>query len=176
MKCYSKTICICLMIITVALFFSFEPLFAQTTTYPATFGLTSVSNYGVSPLATYPWSFGTTSLINYGTYPFFTGYANPLSPFYGNTFWGGFYPAVGSLGSLSSARIDPGYSNIFQALQYYQYLSYAYQFYQIARTTPMFYQNDLIADYIGSSLYSYATQYDLSPQDAIITFIRQNLL
>ena len=86
------------------------------------------------------------------------------------------YPGLGTSGYFPGAGTGFGYSNIYNALQYYQYLSYAYQFYQIARSTPMFYQNDLVADYIGSSLYSYANNYNLSPQEAIITFIQQNLL
>lgn len=176
MKCLFKTIGISIIIFTVTLFFSFETLYAQIT-YPGVFGLTSVSNLGVySPLSTYPWSFGTTSVTNYGTYPFFGGYTNSLLPYSGNILIGGMYPGLGTSGYLPGVGTDFGYSNIFMALQYYQYLSYAYQFYQIARSTPMFYLNDMVADYIGSSLYSYATNYNLSPQEAIISFIQQNLL
>lgn len=175
MKCLAKTIVISFIIITVALFFSFETLYAQYT-YPGVFGLTSVSNLGISPLDSYPWSFGTTSVTNYGTYPYFGGYPNSPLAYYGNILLGGLYPGLGTSGYLPGVGTDLGYSNIFQALQYYQYLSYAYQFYQIARTTPLFYLRDITADYIGSSLYSYATNYDLSPQEAIISFIQQNLL
>jgi hypothetical protein len=174
MKYLGKTIVISLLIITVALFFSLETLNAQTT-YPGVFGLTSVNNY-VSPLGTYPWSFGTTSVTNYGTYPFLGGFTNSPLSYYGNILLGGLYPGLGTSGYLPGVGTDLGYSNIFQALQYYQYLSYAYQFYQIARTTPLFYLNDITADYIGSSLYSYATNLNLSPQEAIISFIQQNLL
>jgi hypothetical protein len=176
MKCLTKTIVIYFIIITVTLFFSFETLYAQAT-YPGVFGLTSVSNLGIySPLNTYPWSFGTTSITNYGTYPFFGGYTNSPLSYYGNILLGGMYPGLGTSAYLPGVGADLGYSNIFQALQYYQYLSYAYQFYQMARVTPMFYLNDIVADYIGSSLYSYATNYNLSPQEAIISFIQQNLL
>lgn len=182
MKSLAKTILISCLIIATALFFSFKTVNAQTT-YPGVFGLTSVSNYGISPLDTYPWSFGTTSVTNYGTYPYFGGYTNSPYLYYGNILLGGlgglgggYYPGLGTSGYLPGVGADLGYSNIFTALQYYQYLSYAYQFYQIARSTPMFYLNDVVADYIGSSLYSYATNYNLSPQDAIISFIQQNLL
>ncbi|MGA1839731.1 MAG: hypothetical protein ACMUIU_03815 [bacterium] len=175
MKSLAKTIVFSFLIITVALFFSFGTINAQTT-YPGVFGLTSVNNLGISPLNTYPWSFGTTSITNYGTYPYFGSYTNSPYLYYGNILLGGYYPGSGISGYLPGVGADLGYSNIFKALQYYQYLSYAYQFYMIARSTPMFYMNDIVADYIGSSLYSYANNYNLSPQEAIISFIQQNLL
>ena len=144
-------------------------LYAQTALYPQTFGLTSVNNY-ISPLNLYPYSFGTTSVFGTQTNPYFSGYYSQLWPYYGNTLVGGF-PSLAGLSPISSVRTYPGYANIYQAMLYYQYLTYAYNFYLIARSTPMFYQNDIVADYIGSSLYSYATNYDLSPQEAIIGFI-----
>ena len=177
MKYFVRIVTISLMISVTAVFFLTTPLHAQLGTYPGTFGVTSVSNWGISsPLGyTYPWSFGTTSLTDYGTYPYYSGYTSSLYPYYGNTLLGG-YPGLTNLSPLSSTRVSPGYTNIMQALQYYQYLTYAYNFYLIARSTPMFYQTDIMADYIGSSLYSYAQNLNLSPQEAIITFIRQNLL
>jgi len=163
-----------IILMTVSLIAFSGALYAQTATYPQTFGLTSVNNY-VSPLSLYPYSFGTTSVFSPTTNPYFTGYNSLLWPYYGNTLVGP-YPGLAGLSPFSSVRTGPSYANIMQAMLYYQYLSYAYQFYMIARSTPMFYQNDIVADYIGSSLYSYATNYNLSPQEAIISFIQQNLL
>jgi hypothetical protein len=163
-------------IILAAILFSSVTPYAQLSTYPATFGTTSVSNYGItSPLDVYPWSFGTTSLVSYGAYPFYSGISPMLSPYLGNTFFGGI-PALGGLSPLSSVRVGPGYLDIMKTMQYYQYLTYAYNFYLTARSTPMFYMNDLVADYIGSSLYSYINNYDLAPQEAILGFIQQYLL
>ena len=181
MKYYVRIITISLMIAVTAIFFSTTPLNAQLLgTYPGSFGVTSVSNWGLtSPLGyTYPYSLGTTSVSSYGTYPYYSGYTSSLYPYYGNPLLGG-YPGLGGLSPYSGTGVGSGYTNIMQAmqlLQYYQYLTYAYNFYMIARSTPMFYQTDLMADYIGSSLYSYAQNLNLSPQEAIITFIRQNLL
>lgn len=142
-----------------------------------------ISIYSVSaqffyntPISTYPWYFGTTSTNNYAGFPFVFDYITKAHPFYGNTFLGGIYPALGDTGFFSSVRSIPGVPNIFDLLKYYNYLTYAYQFYQIARTTPMFYMNDIVADYIGSSLYSYISQNNFTPQEAIINFIQQNLL
>lgn len=178
MKYFVKIITISLMITISAVFFLTTPSYAQLFgTYPGSFGVTSLSNLGISsPLGyTYPGSFGTTSLTGYGTYPYYSGYTSSLYPYYGNTMVGG-YPGLAGLSPYSGIGVGSGYTNIMQALQYYQYLTYAYNFYMIARSTPMFYQNDILADYIGSSLYSYAQNLNLSPQEAIITFIRQNLL
>ena len=172
MKHFITLLSISFVIISVILFSSVVT-HAQ---YPATFGTTSVSNYGItSPLDVFPWSFGTTSLTSYGTYPFYSGISPMLSPYLGNTFFGGI-PSLGSLSPLSSVRVGPGYLDLMKTIQYYQYLMYAYNFYLVARSTPMFYMNDLVADYIGSSLYSYATNYELAPQEAILGFIQQYLL
>jgi len=150
--------------------------YAQLSIFPATFGTTSVSNYGItSPLDVYPWSYGITSPISYGTNPFYSGISPMLSPYLGNTFTGGI-PALAGLSPFSNAWVGSGYLDLMKTIQYYQYLMYAYNFYLIARSTPMFYMNDLVADYIGSSLYSYANNYELSPQEAIIGFIQQHLL
>ena len=169
MKKARKTIIICVFIFAAMFLFSFSPVSAQYSTK----GMT------------YPWYFGTTSVMNYGAFPYVMDYASKFQPYFGTTFVGS-GPAIGDVGYLSSVRLhpdaavmyvaDPYIVNLMQALQYYQYLSYAYQFYQIARTTPMFYLQDIVADYIGSSLYSYANQYNLSPEAAIISFIQQNLL
>ena len=178
MKYFVRIITISLMIAITAVFFLTTPSHAQLFgTYPGSFGVTSVSNWGItSPLGyAYPFSLGTTSFGGYGTYPSYSGYTSSLYPYYSNPLLGG-YTGLGGLSPYSGIGVGSGYTNIMQALQYYQYLTYAYNFYMIARSTPMFYQNDLIADYIGSSLYSYAQNLNLSPQEAIITFIQQNLL
>lgn len=121
-------------------------------------------------------SFGTTSISNYGTFPLFANYTNQYYPYSGIGYFGGYSPLAGNLGYFQGYGGNPYTSNIMKIMMYYQYLSYAYQFYQIARVTPMFYQQDMIADYIGSSLYSYANQNNLSAQEAILSFIQQNLL
>ncbi|MGA1843468.1 MAG: hypothetical protein ACMUIS_02770 [bacterium] len=144
--------------------------------YPSTFGTTSVSNYGItSPLDVFSWSYGATSPIGYGAYPFYSGISPLLSPYLGNTFGGGI-PSLGGFSPFWGAGIGSGYLDLMKTIQYYQYLMYAYNFYLVARSTPMFYMNDLVADYIGSSLYSYINNPGLSQQQAILGFIQQYLL
>ena len=121
-------------------------------------------------------SFGTTSVSNYGSFPTFVNYTNQLYPYSGLGYYGGISPSTGGLGYYQGYGVNTFMPDIMKIMMYYQYLSYAYQFYQIARVTPMFYQQDIVADYIGSSLYSFANQNNLSPQEAIILFIQQNLL
>lgn len=162
MKLSGKLTVVSILIVLVALFISLDPVSAQ--------------------MSTYPWFFGTTSVSNYAGVPYTMNYINRARPYYGTTFAGGVYPAWGEVGFVSSVKSAiPGVSmipatNVMNMLQYYQYLLYAYQFYQIARVTPYFYSNDIIADYIGSSLYSYGNLNNLGPQEAIIGFIQQNLL
>ncbi|MBN2373735.1 hypothetical protein JXL19_08110 [bacterium] len=162
-----------IIIFATVLLFSIKPASAQLTAYPGTFGTTSVSNYSTFP---------TFSTYAYPTYPFysgtptFTNYSYQSYPYYGTGLWGSIYPGTSNTGILPSSGIYNQPINILQLLQIYQYLAYAYQFYQIARVTPFFYQTDLVADYIGSSLYSFANQNNLDPQAAIISFIQQNLL
>lgn len=174
MKKTGKIMVICVIIIfTTAFFSSFEPASAQLTAYPGSFGTTSVSNYSTFPTFT---NYSYQSYPYYSTFPSFTNYSYQSYPYYGTGFGGSIYPTTSNLGVFPGAGLYPQSQNIFQLLQYYQYLSYAYQFYQIARVTPLFYQTDIVADYIGSSLYSYATQNNLEPQAAIISFIQQSLL
>lgn len=156
MKKYEKVIVILFMLIAALIFLSFTPLSAQ--------------------INLFPWSFGTTSVNTYGAYPFSGNYLSSLLPYYGYGLFGGLNPGLGGTGYPSGISPASGFLNIMKAMQYYQYLNYAYQFYMVARSTPMFYMYDITADYIGSSLYSFAQKNSLSPQEAIITFIQQNLL
>ena len=165
---------ICILILSLCLSILITPLYAQYSTYPYTFGTTSIANYG-----SYPYTFGTTSISNYGSYPLYSGYTNSIYPYFsGGLLGGGYYGSLyGNYGGYGyyGGGLSP-YNELMKIIQYYQYLTYAYQFYMVARQTPMFYQRDIVADYIGSALYSFVDKSGLSPEQAIISFIQQNLL
>lgn len=147
------------------------PVSAQISFYQQPyFGTTSTTNYGISPfslggISPYGINYSYSSLYYpYGysslNYPYASGY----SPYMGTS---GLYPGLG--GSMTD------YANLMMAMQYYQYLNYAYNFYQIAKVTPMFYMRDFTADYIGSALYSYIQNSGLTQQEGILSFIQQYL-
>ena len=148
-----KRLAFCFIVLSVLLFFS-NPLYAQHMTYPYYFGPTSIPHYG----------------------PYVMSPAVKFVPSVGNVMGSMVYPTIADMGFLSSVKIHPEVQAYYQMLQYYQYLSYAYNFYQIASMTPYFYMTDIVADYIGSSLYSYIQQTGLPTNTAIINFIQQNLL
>ena len=70
----------------------------------------------------------------------------------------------------------PSHSTMLEIVSVYNYLVYALQFYENAQNTPYLYQQDLEADYIGALMYSYAHNIGVSPEEAILYFIRENYL
>ena len=92
---------------------------------------------------------------------------------YGSSLLGGLYGGGGSLLGMGLYGSSNPYSQILQA---YNYLSYCLQFYEIARQTPFFYMQDQTADYIGANLYNYAIHLDVTPQEAILYYIQENIL
>ncbi len=162
MKDYKKFIVTFVFMIFISIVISTSPISAQFGYYPSSFGTTSLTGLGISPY----------SIMGISPYGLSYNYFPSLLPYYA-----GYSPLMGTLGYLPGVGNNiPDFINQIKMMQYYQYLSYAYQFYQIARSTPMFYLRDITADYIGSALYSYVQNSGLGTQEAIINFIQQNLL
>ncbi|MCL6583364.1 MAG: hypothetical protein K6U11_06950 [bacterium] len=67
-----------------------------------------------------------------------------------------------------------GLQTLMEVLNTYAYLQYAIQFYEIARNVPLLYLRDIQADHIGAMMYSYADSLGVSPQEAVVYFIREN--
>lgn len=70
----------------------------------------------------------------------------------------------------------PSYNSMLEIVSVYNYLNYALKFYEVARVTPSLYQQDFEADYIGALMYSYANNLGVSPEKAVLYFIRENYL
>ena len=109
--------------------------------------------------------------------PIIYGYFGEINPLIGGgSFLGGNY--YNPLFSPLSLYTSPYYYSLLlrQVYEIYSYLNYCLRFYEIARQTPFFYLYDQVADYIGANLYNYARKLGVSPQEAIIYFIRENFL
>ena len=94
---------------------------------------------------------------------------------YGSNLYGG--GMLGSMyGGMYGGMLGGLNNNQGEALQVYNYLQYALNFYNMAKVTPGLYQQDFEADYIGAVMASYAINLNLTPEEAIVYFVGQNYL
>ncbi|MEW5804361.1 MAG: hypothetical protein AB1847_19880 [bacterium] len=118
--------------------------------------------------------------VNYG-YPLTSGlYSNPyggwgmtnLHPFTASP-----YTALSPTGYYGNSLVSPfSFQSVIQplmeAFSIYNYLQYSINFYEIARDVPLLYLRDPEADQLGALMYSYANSLGVSPQEAVLYFIR----
>lgn len=98
----------------------------------------------------------------------FAGAPNAWSPWSG----GGYF---GSSSLMSPFSYGNSFQPLMEAYNTYNYLQYAIQFYEIAREVPLLYLQDTQADHLGALMCTYAKSLGLSPQEAALYFIRENL-
>ncbi|MEW6379358.1 MAG: hypothetical protein AB1611_07100 [bacterium] len=98
----------------------------------------------------------------------FSGSLTSWSPWYGGGYFGN------GLSLMSPFSYGNGYQTLMEAFNTYNYLQYAIQFYEIAREVPLLYLQDTQADHLGALMYSYADKLGVSPQEAVLYFIREN--